>query len=485
MQPLGQRAAQAAWWSGTELLIRYGAQFITTVVLARLLTPLDFGLIWILMVFIVMGTILTDAGFGAAIIQQPEVRAEDNSTAFYSNIGCAAIAFALLSFFADTIASMYGEPALAPLAKLMAWAFPLAAAGSVPDALLVRQLDFKARAMAQTVASVASGLVGITLALEGFGAWSLAVQALTNVGLRSLMMWLAAGWFPNTSFHLASARKLSSFGGYLLASAFLNLASTRIQILALGRLFPADVVGHYSLAQSGAEAPKGLMSGILGRVGLPVFSKIASDKPALRNALRRALNLSMFIFFPAMLGMALISKPLIVLLYGDKWSAAAPALALLSMAGALWPIHVLNLSALNAQGRSRKFFVLETIKNATAVLTVIIVAPRGPTAVAGAMLAVGLLNTALNTWYSRKMLAYGLFSQLRDQWPTYFITIASLTPAAVIIFSSPPSVARTAVAIGTATSIYFSIAALIRYEAWLDLVQVTRQLRVQSSKTKQ
>src|SRR5690606_25085238 len=128
-----------------------------------------------------------------------------------------------------------------------------------------------------------------TLALEGLGAWSLAVQALAGVGLRTLMLWLAAGWFPNTSFHIASVRKLSSFGGYLLASALLNLASTRIQILALGRLFPADVVGHYSLAQSGTEAPKGLMSGILGRVGLPVFSKIATDKPALRNALRRAL----------------------------------------------------------------------------------------------------------------------------------------------------------------------------------------------------
>lgn len=470
------RAAHAAWWSTLEIAARYGAQIIVTIVLARLLTPSDFGLIAMLLVFINLGTLLADAGFGSALIQRPTITSDDETTVFWFGALAGVAAALLLWFSAGAIAAFYRQPSLIDLTRALVWVLPLGVLGAVPDALLTKRLEFKARARAQVIASFLSGTLAIGMAWRGFGVWSLVAQALAAGGVRSLMLWMFSRWRPRGRFSRESFRNLFGFGSFMLLSGLLNTVSVRIQALMIGRLFDAGTLGYYTLAQSASGTPTNLIGAVLGRVGLPVFSELAHDKARLREALNRTLNVSLFLFVPCMLGIAVAAGPLIDLVYGARWAPATTMLSLLALAGTLWPFHVLNLAALNAQGRSDRFFYLEVLKNVIIVVATLIAAPFGAVAVAGAMLAAGLCSAFINTWYSHKMLGYGMLAQLRDQRATILLVCLAALPAWALLHWTTPGVLHTLVAIMVAVIVYVGVAAWTQCQAWIQLRRIAQSI---------
>lgn len=474
MSELSQRTSRAAFWSTIEITARYGVQIIVTIVLARLLTPSDFGLIAMLLVFINLGTLLADAGFGAALIQRPSINSNDETTVFWFSAVTGIVAALVLWFSAAAIATFYHQPSLVDLTRALVWVLPLGALGAVPDALLTKQLNFKARARAQVVASLLSGALAVGLAWRGFGVWSLVAQALAAAGFRSLMLWIFSRWRPHGRFSRESFHNLFGFGSFMLLAGLLDTVSVRLQSLMIGRLFNAGTLGYYTLAQSASGMPTNLIGAVLGRVGLPVFSELAHDKGRLRDALSRALNVSLFMFVPCMIGIAVAAGPLIDLVYGARWASAAPMLSLLALAGALWPFHVLNLAALNAQGRSDRVFYLQVFKNAVTIVATLAAAPFGAVAIAGAMLASSLWATGVNTWYSHKMLRYGLLAQLADQKATFILAGLAAMPAWGVLHWSSPGLGHTIVAIAAAGSVYAGGAASLHYPAWTTLVRLLR-----------
>jgi O-antigen/teichoic acid export membrane protein len=434
MGNIGRRGAHATLWSALEIGTRYSVQIAVTIVLARLLNPADFGLLAILLVFTSVGALLTDAGLGAALIQKRESTPDDEVTIFYMTMLTGGLAALVLWMAAPGIAEFYRMPNLLPTARAIAWILPMGAIGAVPDALLTKRLDFKSRTHAQLLSSLISGLVGVLLALKGAGVWSLVFQALTEAGIRSLLLWVFSAWRPRGRFNYISLNELFGFGGFMLLSGILSTVSTRIQSLLIGKLFDARELGLYTLAQNASQAPASFTGGILNRVGLPLFSGLAPDKPALRLALSVSLQVSMFAFLPCMVGIALAAHPLIELVYGNQWTAAAPMLSLLALATALWPIHVLNLVALSAQGRSDLYFRLEIFKNLTTMIAAVAASPLGPVMVAGAMLVASLCAAIINTWYSGKILGYGLAKQISDQARTFLAALLSILPAGYILY---------------------------------------------------
>lgn len=255
MSSLETRAANAAWWSTLEILARYGVQFVVMVVLARLLTPDDFGLIAMLLVFTSIGTLLVDSGFGAALIQRQQTTADDETTVFVFTMVVGAATALVLALSAPAIAAFFDQPKLIDLTRVMAVVLPLGAFGAVPDALLTMKLNFKARARAEATASLCSGTVAIVLALRGFGVWSLAWQGIVSIGVRGLLLWLYSGWRPRGRYRGASFRSLFGFGGYMLMSGLLNTVAVRLQSLMIGKLFDSRALGFYTLAQSTQSAP--------------------------------------------------------------------------------------------------------------------------------------------------------------------------------------------------------------------------------------
>lgn len=477
MDSIGQRGAHATLWSAVEISARYGVQLLVTVVLARLLAPTDFGLLAILLVFTSVGALLTDAGFGVALIQRRYTTEDDETTVFVTTLCTGLGAAFVLWLAAPSVAAFYGLPALASMARGIAWVLPFGALGAVPDALLTRRLDFRLRTRAQVWASMASASVAITLAAGGTGAWSLVFQALTEATVRSGLLWLFSGWQPRGRCSMQSLRSLFGFGGFMLLSGLLSAISTRIQALLIGKLFNARELGFYTLAQNTPQAPASLMGGILNRVGLPLFSALAHDKAKLRQALRVTLRSSMFLFFPCMVGIALVARPLIEVVYGAKWGAAAPMLTLLALATGLWPVHVLNLVALSAQGRTDLYFRLEVAKNLLTVTAAIGTSPFGPTAVAAAMLGVSLCSAGINTWYSGKMLGYGGAAQLVDQGKTLACMALAALPAWGILHVFPPAnLLATLLAIAAAVAVYVGASLLLRHPALHELRQLAGHL---------
>ncbi|PTU30670.1 lipopolysaccharide biosynthesis protein [Stenotrophobium rhamnosiphilum] len=481
MSDLSVRAAGAAWWSALEILARYGMQFVVMVILARLLTPEDFGLVAMLLVFISIGTLFVDAGFGAALVQRQNITVNDETTIFIFTTCASLIVAGILALSAPWIAAFFDQPKLIDLTRFMALALPLGALASVPDAILTIKLDFKSRARAEVIASILSGIIAITLALHGAGVWSLAWQGLISIGIRGLLLWSYTSWRPRGVYSHASFQSLFRFGGYMLLSNLLNTIAVRLQSLAIGKLFDARQLGFYTLAQNTQSAPATFMGSLLTRVGLPVFSTIADDRERLLGALRSSLRMAMFLFVPCMVGIAIVARPLIELLYGEKWSSAAPILSLLSLSSTLWPIHVLNLAAISAQGRSDLFLRLEVIKQCIGIALIIAFAAWGPLAIASAVLTSGLFAAMLNTYYSKKMLGYGLMAQLRDQWPTFALSLVVAGIGWAILHWTKASIFTMLVAVITCAFTYLLLAVLTKNEALRELKHTLQTLRPKSS----
>ncbi|OOG64081.1 hypothetical protein B0E46_09190 [Rhodanobacter sp. B04] len=480
MPSLAARATSAAWWSTLEILARYGVQFLVMVVLARLLTPGDFGLIAMLLVFTSIGTLLVDSGFGAALIQRQHTTVDDETTVFIFTLCIGIVTAGILVLTAPAIAAFFNQPKLVDLTRVMALVLPLGAFAAVPDALLTMRLNFKARARAEVVASLCSGAVAVILALRGFGVWSLAWQSIVSIGVRGLLLWVYSGWRPQGRYRGTSFRSLFGFGGYMLLTGLLNAAAGRLQSLWIGKLFDASTLGLYTIAQNTQQAPASLIDGILKRVGLPVFSTIAQDQAKLRSAFRTSLRMVMFLFFPCMVGIALVAKPLIELLYGTRWVPAAPILSILSLSAALWPIHVLNLAAIGAQGRSDLLLRVEVVKQLASIILITASAHWGPIAIAWAVFVSGFFGVAVNAYYSKKLLGYGALMQLLDQTATFALSLVAAGVGWVILHWTRPGPIPMLGAIAAAAAMYVLLAILTRNAALSGLLSVVQTLRNKS-----
>lgn len=471
------RAASAALWSTVEIAARYGAQFVVMVVLARMLSPEDFGLAAILLIFTSLGMLLVDGGFGTALIQRQRVSRDDETTVFLFNIGAAILGAAALFVLAPAIARFFEQERLLDLTRVMAIVLPLGALAAVPDALLAMNLDFKARARAEAVASVVSGAVAILLAWRGFGVWSLAWHSITGVFVRALLLWIFSGWRPRGRYSSESFRNLFGFGGYMLASGLLNTIAVRMQSLLIGKLFDPRELGYYTLAQNTQQAPASLVGSLLNRIGLPIFSTIAQDPVKLQSAMRDAMRMSMFLFFPCMIGIALTAVPLIDLVYGARWAPAAPILSVLALAAAMWPMHVLNISVIGAQGKSNLLLRLELVKQVVAILLILVSARWGIMAIAWSVFASSLFALAVNTYYCRKLLGYGALAQIVDQAPTFLLAAAAAIPGWAVLHWTAPGPGTMFLAILLAATTYLSLAALTRNSALSGVLSMIRALR--------
>jgi len=472
-----KRAADATWWSTLEITARYSVQFVVMIVLARLLSPAEFGLFAMLLVFTSIAALLVDSGFGTALVQRQRTTDDDETTVFLFTIGISAVVAAILWLTAPAIAQFYSEPAVTPLLRLSLFALPLGALASVPDALLTQRLDFASRTKAEIVASLCSGVVAVVLAWRGFGVWALAWQAIVAIGVRALLLWAYSGWRPRGRFNESSFRGLLGFGSYMLMANLLNTLSTSLQSLLIGRLFDASALGYYTLAQNTQQAPASFVSGILNRVGLPVFSTVADQPKKLTGALKLSLRVAIFLFVPCMVGIAVIAKPLIITLFGERWAPAAPLLSILSLSTALWPLHVLNLTAISAQGRSDLFFRLEVLKRIVSICLILLFSPGGPIAIAWAVLASSLFAVAANTWYSGKLLGYGALAQLRDQRGTLTLSALAALPGWAVLHWTVPSIPSMAFAVAVAAATYLVGAIVGRHAALADIVGLWRTLR--------
>jgi O-antigen/teichoic acid export membrane protein len=418
---LTQRSLTAVFWSAGDLFLRQGLQFVVSIILARLLIPEDFGLIAMLYIFNDLALLLIDSGFNSALIQSQTSSNEDESTVFFFNIGSGILLALILCVSAPFIAGFFTQHKLQDLVYVMALNLFISAFGSIQTTLMHKKLDFKTPMKIGGVAGLISGIFAVILAWQDFGVMSLALQILTATVISTGLLWYWNPWRPQLIFSMASAKALSGFGGFMLLSGIFDTLYNRIYNLLIGKLFSISDLGLYSRAYGTQQLPIGILSSIIGRVALPAFSASANDKIKLRNGMHKAIVLSMLINSPIMFGLAITAEPLVLTLFGEKWIDCVPLLSILCFAGILWPLHVINLNVLMAQGHSRQFFRLEIIKKILGVITILATISFSLPIIVWGQVFASIISFFVNAYYSKIFLKYSAWQQIVDVLPCILI----------------------------------------------------------------
>ncbi len=420
---LKARALSATLWSGADALLSHALLFVVSIILARLLSPEEFGTVALLSLFTGLASVFVNSGFSSALIQQQDVSHVDESTVFWFNLGMGVVAGLSLWAAAPWIASFFGKPILVPLTGVMAVNVFLSSVGSIHRTLLTKSLDFRTLMKVSGTATLLSGGVAVAMAWLGFGVWALAVQAVAATAATSLLLWLLSSWRPAPVFSLASARRLFGFGGYLMVSGLLDVVYARVYTVLIGKLYGVRDLGFYNRAEGTKQIPAELLTDILSRVAFPIFSATAADTARLRLGVQLALRGIMLVNVPMMLGLAAVAEPLVSTLFGARWLPAVPVMRVLCLGAVFWPLHVINLNALLAQGHSRLFFRLEVAKKVLGVSVLAVGAMYGMMGLAWSQVAFAVLAFGINAYYSNRLLGYGAVAQARDLAPTLAIAI--------------------------------------------------------------
>ena len=415
------KITQAVTWSAIDIFLRYGVGFFVMVWLMRTLEPAAFGKIAMLAIFTSMASLFIDGGLSQGLIQRQNATHTDESSIFYLNLLMGLLVGLILCLAAPWIAKFYHEPILQDITYVMALSLFVNAFGSVHTSILTKNLNFKVIAKVGTVVSILSGGVALLSAYNGLGVWSLVLQTLSASFLSIILLWLWHPWRPRWAFSLQSIKVFWKFSGYLMLSSFLYRIYGNIFAMVIGRSYTAHEAGFFSQAQRLQKLPMDLLTSIITRVAFPVFSSSAGDKEMLVRGLSKALALTMFMSIPVAVFLLLLAEPLVLTLFGEKWLPSAPILQVLSVAAMLMPIQMLNISMLKALGRTDLNVRIVVIKFLLGIGFLWVVIPYGIIAIAAAFSLSAVINVFINTYYTKKLLNYGGWQQIKGILPSGFV----------------------------------------------------------------
>lgn len=434
MDSLKDKTVKGVGWTALDSVANYGISFLVSLVLARLLSPDEYGLIGIITIFIVVFNTIIDSGFSTALIRKPSVTNDDYSTVFIINL-CISVALAVLLYFgADGIAYYFGRDELVSLTQAMSCILVINALGIVQRAKLTKQLDFKSQTKVSLLASTTSGVLGIAAAVLGFGVWALVVQQISRQLLNTILLWIYSRWIPQLKISWTSFKDLFGFSWKLLIAQIINTVWTKLYQFVIGKYYSPETLGYYTRAEQFGNIFSNNITTIVQRVSLPVMSEIQNDTQRLVAAYRRLIKSTMLITLVLMLGLAAVAKPMIFVLIGEKWFPCVPFLQILCLSLAFYPLHSLNLNMLQVQGRSDILLILQIIKNIIALIPIALGIWVGIYWMLIGSVVTGFFDYFVNSYYSGKKLGYSSWSQLKDIVPSFLIAVAMAVPVWLLSF---------------------------------------------------
>ena len=428
---LNEKISGAALWSIIDAVGKQVFQFVVSMILARLLLPEEFGTIAMLGIFVGIAIVLSDGGFSSALIQKKEITEKDLSSVFIFNVLISILMASTLCVSASWIAEYLGNNIFKPLTYLMAINVVIVSLGSVQNALFTKELSFKILARVNISATIISGIFCVILAANGFGIWSLALRTLICSLTTVALLWYFSSWLPKFSICFSSLGSLSSFGAYLLISGLLNSVYDRMNVFLIGKNYTASDAGLYARAEMTQQLPTNVLAMVLNRVAFPVFSHVNQDRSLLRDGVRKSIIILMALNIPMMVGLSVLAESVIRVVYGDKWLGSVPLLKILSLAGIFWPLHVIHLSVLRAQGHSKIFFWMDVIKKIVGVSILLYAATIGLEAIAWSMVIIAIISYFINSRYTKVFLNYSIVQQAVDLIP--YVLLSGFMASAILL----------------------------------------------------
>ena len=428
-ESLKHKTVKGVGWSFIDNLSSSGVSFLVGLVLARLLTPSEYGIMAILTIFIAVSNSIVDSGFSNALIRKTDAKRVDYNTVFLFNLVVSGLLYIVLFFAAPAISVFFKEPLLVEVMRVIGWVLVINALGIIPRTLFVKDVNFKTQTKVSLIASVSSGVLGIGMALAGMGVWSLVGQQLSRQLLNTLFLWIYCTWRPIWEFSLQSFRELFGFGSKLLLSGLLDTVFKEIYSLVIGRCYTSAQLGQYTRASQFNQIFSSNLTTVVQRVSYPVLSSIQDESERLREAYRKVIKSTMLITFACMLGLAAVAKPLIILLIGEKWLPAVGFLQIICFSGMLYPLHAINLNILQVKGRSDLFLRLEIIKKIIAVGPLVLGVLFSIEYMLWGSVCTSFIAYFLNSYYSANLINYPTREQIKDILPTFlvsFVTAAAM-----------------------------------------------------------
>lgn len=465
---LKQKTISGLLWSFIDDIAKVGITFVSSIILARLLTPREYGLIGMTTIFIAISQSFIDSGFRQALIRKKDCTQADYSTVFYFNLLVSGFFYLALFVFAEFIGQFFEEPQLGGILRVLGLGLVINALALVQQTQLVKNINFKLQTRISIISSLVSGAISISMAFMGYGVWSLVALALFRSFMDALLLWWWRDWKPSLIFSRASFHEMFAFGSRLLLSGLINTTYQNIYNLVIGKYFSAADLGFYTQAQTFKRLPSQHLTGVIQRVSYPVLATLQDDTPRLRAAYRKVIQNTMLITFVLMMGMAAVAEPMLITLVGEQWRPSIIYLQLLCFVGMLYPLHAINLNMLQVQGRSDLFLRLEVIKKVLAVPVIVIGVLFGIQVMIVCMFVNSLISYYLNAYWSGKFIGYSMKQQIADILPSF--ALAASMALGVYLFGhllDMPDLFKLILQVGLGAVLTFGLAELTRLDNYL------------------
>lgn len=415
-------------WNFIEKVLMRGASFVIGIILARLLSPSDFGLIGMLAIFVAISNVFIEGGLAKALIQRKDCQDIDFSTAFVANVSMSLVIYVVLFLTAPLIADFYDEPILTDITRILSLNFVLGSFNIVQRAKLMANVDFKSLAQINVISTIVSGIIGIAMAFYGWGVWSLVGQTLCSTIVLLLLFPFYSKWRPSIKFSPNSFRQLFGFGSKLMATGVYSVILNNISTICIGRFYKSNQLGFYTRASQFSEIISSTMFDVLGNVTFPVLSHLQDDREKLVSVYRKSLFITSMLIFPMMILCALLSRPMVIILLTEKWLPCVVLMQWLFLARMFTPLSAINMNILNAVGRSDLFMKLDFSKAPLVLIVLAITIPISVEAITIGSFCTSFICFFINAYLPGRLFGYGAINMIRD-WRYIFLSLGAMVLA--------------------------------------------------------
>ena len=460
-----------------RFLERTGAQLvalIVSIVLARILTPEDYGTIALLLVFINILNVFVDSGLGTALVQKKDADNVDFSTVFYTNVCFCIILYTIMFFFAPLIAKFYKNESLVSLIRVLSITILISGVKNIQQSYVSKTLQFRKFFFATLVGTITAAIVGIWMAYHGFGVWALVAQQLTNLGIDTILLWITVKWRPDFVFSFKRLKGLFSYGWKLLASAVLDTVYTNLRQLIIGKKYSAEDLAFYTKGELFPKAIAGNLNNAIDSVLLPTMAVEQDNQERIKAMTRRAIKTSTYCMAPLMMGLAACSPSIIHILLTDKWMPCAPYMIIFCITYCFFPIHTANLNAIKAVGRSDLFLKLEILKKIVGLTITLISMWFGVMVMAYSLLLSSLLSQIINSWPNKKLLKYGYLEQIKDILPGLLIALVMALIVSLVNLLSISYILKLIIQIPMGIFLYIGGSKLFKLDSYTYILDILK-----------
>ncbi len=463
---LRNKTVNGVIWNGLKSLGTKTIQLVITIVIARILTPEDYGLIGLLFVFIALGNILLDSGFGQALIRKKNPTNIDYSSIFYLNLIIGVVLYACCYFLSSSIAKFYEQPQLMDIARVYFLVFPLSSLAVVHNAILLKGVKFKKIAIVSLLSTVVSGICGIWMAYSGFGVWALVYQSLLQAFLTSVFYWVAHRWRPMLKFSTKPILELSGFSLNLLTTNIIIVLFNNAYTILIGKFYSIDKVGYYNQANRLQELPSHTLTSVIQQVTYSILTELQDNIQGLKQGYRRVISMTMFVNFPIMLCMIPLAHDLFLFFLGEQWLPAVPYFQILCVYGAFYPLQSINNNILKVTDNTKLLLRLEIIRRAILVAAIVLTLHRGITILLIGHVVASLIVIVINMIACGNKVNLSLKEQVSDIFPSFLLSVS----ISGVIFLALPlmevnSVLKIIFSIAFAIIMYFFASSSLRIKA--------------------